>query len=89
MKIDSPADRVVRQLRDRDFTENIANLICSVNAKAKTIYVLMGSSHIEGVQNMLSHISGGKIEFQTFRSYEEKDREQLNKFLQSALSNGA
>ncbi len=65
--LNSPVQQILQTVRDRDFADTISSLVCS-NLQEQQILVLLGSDHVDSVQQRLETMSAGKMQFDAYET---------------------
>lgn len=68
----SPADLdyLMHESRDRALGENIADVYCDAAKEGRNMAAVVGDGHVEGIRRLLLEWSGGRLPFETGRSFE-------------------
>jgi hypothetical protein len=61
--------KLLLDIRNRDFSEKIAQIICKNSIQNKQIVILLGDAHVLEVQSLLQGIVGRNFNAQVFQSY--------------------
>jgi hypothetical protein len=78
--------KLLIDVRNRDFSESIGNVICQNAGKVRRIVVLLGDAHIMEVKRFLTGLSGGAIRTREFKSFNLDQNENLRATISRTLS---
>ena len=81
-------DFIMVPVRNRDFAQQLGNLLCEGRKKAKVMVSLTGDLHVKGMRRYLRILSEGRIQTRYFLSSHERSLSELQKLLDSAQNVG-
>lgn len=69
--------KLLIDVRNRDFSESIGDIICKKSGRVNRIVILLGDAHVLEVKRFLTALSGGAIRTREFQSFNSKQNESL------------
>lgn len=79
----SRIDKLILGVRNRDFSAEVANLLCHYSGKSpgksQKVFVLVGAAHSDGVEEYLKSLSSNRIKIKKFKSFDPGDAATLFK----------